>query len=239
MIAPIAPRTRSSHMNQNRRWPGVPNRYSTRSSSRRDPAEVHRHRRGPSSSGVASRPSSPADALVTSASVRSGMISDTAPTNVVLPAPNPPEMTIFVDALARDPQSARKPRRVLPISSRRSSTRRPLAQGGAHPQMTLTTPDHRSAPAPRRAATIDGRRSRRPTGCSRTSRRIWPARRFPATVAAASDTTASTGASSGRSDARVGAPCRQRVRAVPGSAGRRRRMTRVVHGRSRVLGCSS
>ena len=25
-IAPIAPRTRSSHMNQNRRWPGVPNR---------------------------------------------------------------------------------------------------------------------------------------------------------------------------------------------------------------------
>jgi len=26
LIAPIAPRTRSSHMNQNRRWPGVPNR---------------------------------------------------------------------------------------------------------------------------------------------------------------------------------------------------------------------
>ena len=32
------------------------------------------------------------------ASVRSGMISDTAPTNVVLPAPKPPEMTILVDA---------------------------------------------------------------------------------------------------------------------------------------------
>jgi hypothetical protein len=28
--------------------------------------------------------------------VRSGMISDTAPTNVVFPAPNPPETTIFV-----------------------------------------------------------------------------------------------------------------------------------------------
>ena len=51
--------------------------------------------------GVASRPSTPSDALVTSASVRSGMISDTAPTNVVLPAPNPPEMTIFVEAESR------------------------------------------------------------------------------------------------------------------------------------------
>jgi hypothetical protein len=29
------------------------------------------------------------------------MISETVPTNVVLPAPNPPEMTIFVDAAAR------------------------------------------------------------------------------------------------------------------------------------------
>ena len=48
-------------------------------------------------SGVASSPSSPADALVTRASVRNGMISDTAPTNVVFPAPNPPEMTILVE----------------------------------------------------------------------------------------------------------------------------------------------
>jgi hypothetical protein len=33
------------------------------------------------------------------------MISDTAPTNVVLPAPNPPEMTIFVadERLREDP----------------------------------------------------------------------------------------------------------------------------------------
>jgi hypothetical protein len=29
------------------------------------------------------------------------MISDTAPTNVVLPAPKPPEMTIFVEAASR------------------------------------------------------------------------------------------------------------------------------------------
>ena len=44
--------------------------------------------------------STPAEASVTIASVRSGMISETAPTNVVLPAPNPPAMTIFVEAVA-------------------------------------------------------------------------------------------------------------------------------------------
>src|ERR1700749_3135918 len=43
--------------------------------------------------------STPTEASVTIASVRRGMISDTAPTNVVLPAPNPPAMTIFVDAV--------------------------------------------------------------------------------------------------------------------------------------------
>ncbi|BBZ26998.1 hypothetical protein MMAD_12930 [Mycolicibacterium madagascariense] len=46
--------------------------------------------------GVASRASYPSEAFVTMASVRSGMISETAPTKVVLPAPKPPEMTIFV-----------------------------------------------------------------------------------------------------------------------------------------------
>ena len=49
--------------------------------------------------GVASSMSTPTEASVTIASVRSGMISETAPTNVVLPAPNPPAMTIFVDAV--------------------------------------------------------------------------------------------------------------------------------------------
>src|SRR4051812_44774856 len=51
--------------------------------------------------GVADRSSSPTLAWVITASVRSGMISDTAPTKVVLPDPNPPEMTIFVDRVAR------------------------------------------------------------------------------------------------------------------------------------------
>jgi hypothetical protein len=35
------------------------------------------------------------------ASVRSGMISETAPTKVVFPTPNPPATTIFVDAAPR------------------------------------------------------------------------------------------------------------------------------------------
>jgi hypothetical protein len=52
-------------------------------------------------SGVAARSSTPSDSSVTRASVRSGTISDTAPTKVVLPTPKPPEMTIFVDAAFR------------------------------------------------------------------------------------------------------------------------------------------
>ena len=48
--------------------------------------------------GVASSTSTALDASVTIASVRNGMISETAPTNVVLPAPNPPATTIFVEA---------------------------------------------------------------------------------------------------------------------------------------------
>src|SRR5690242_4716795 len=87
-------------MNQKRFWPGVPNRYSTRSS-----ASVMR----PKSiatvvvdfAGVWARSSTPTDSLVTRASVRSGTISETDPTRVVLPTPNPPAMTIFVDAAVR------------------------------------------------------------------------------------------------------------------------------------------
>src|SRR3954447_20287244 len=51
--------------------------------------------------GVWARSSTPTDSLVTRASVRSGTISETEPTKVVLPTPNPPAMTIFVDAAAR------------------------------------------------------------------------------------------------------------------------------------------
>src|SRR6478609_2844633 len=47
--------------------------------------------------GVAARLSTPSLALVTSASVRSGTISETAPTSVVLPTPNPPAITILVE----------------------------------------------------------------------------------------------------------------------------------------------
>src|SRR6478735_12163575 len=47
------------------------------------------------------RSSMPADALVMTASVRSGLISDTAPTNVVLPTPKPPATTIFALVVER------------------------------------------------------------------------------------------------------------------------------------------
>src|SRR5687767_11310090 len=45
--------------------------------------------------------STPSDTSVTRASVRSGSISETAPTKVVFPTPNPPATTIFVEALDR------------------------------------------------------------------------------------------------------------------------------------------
>src|ERR1700677_2585739 len=103
-IAPIAPWTRSSHMNQNLCCPGVPNRYSTRLSS-----SVTR----PKSiatvvvvlSGVCRRSSTPSDAEVITASVVSGVISDTEPTNVVLPTPKPPATTIFTDVMAESATS--------------------------------------------------------------------------------------------------------------------------------------
>src|SRR3954454_21483170 len=47
------------------------------------------------------RSSIPADAEVITASGRGGLISDTAPTNVVLPTPNPPATTIFAEVVAR------------------------------------------------------------------------------------------------------------------------------------------
>src|SRR5690606_36923777 len=51
--------------------------------------------------GTDARSSTPSDSLVTSASVRSGMISETEPTRVVLPTPKPPAMTIFVEVTGR------------------------------------------------------------------------------------------------------------------------------------------
>lgn len=50
--------------------------------------------------GTAERSSTPALADVITASVVSGMISETEPTNVVLPTPKPPAMTILADMVA-------------------------------------------------------------------------------------------------------------------------------------------
>src|SRR5215472_6076603 len=95
----MAPWIRSSHMNQKRCWPGVPNMYSTRSLS-----SVIR----PKSiatvvvdlSGTCDRSSTSVLATVMTASVVSGVISETEPTKVVLPTPNPPATTIFTDVMA-------------------------------------------------------------------------------------------------------------------------------------------
>ena len=91
-------------MNQKRCWPGVPNRYSTSPASR-----VAR----PKSiatvvvvfSGTADRSSVSLLAAVITASVVSGVISETAPTKVVLPTPKPPAITIFTDVIAVLPAS--------------------------------------------------------------------------------------------------------------------------------------
>lgn len=81
-------------MNQNRSWPGVPNRYSTRSSRR-----VMRPKS--MATVVVCLPSTPLvsstgrPASVSSSSVRSGLISLTVPTRVVLPTPKPPATRIL------------------------------------------------------------------------------------------------------------------------------------------------
>src|SRR6266516_4464083 len=93
---------RSSHMNQNLCWPGVPNRYRMSPASR-----VTR----PKSiatvvvvlSGTCDRSSSSVLAAVMTASVVSGVISDTDPTKVVLPTPKPPATTILTEVIAVSP----------------------------------------------------------------------------------------------------------------------------------------
>src|ERR1700739_184501 len=118
----MAPWIRSSHMNQNRCWPGVPNMYSTRSLS-----SVIR----PKSiatvvvnlSGTCDRSSTSVLAEVITASVVSGVISDTDPTNVVLPTPNPPATTIFTDVIAV--ASAARPGPALELTK---STEHPFQQ---------------------------------------------------------------------------------------------------------------
>src|ERR1700738_1623565 len=92
--APNAPRANSSHRNQNRSCPGVPNRYSTTSSEM-----VIR----PKSiatvvvvlSSTPARSSVPMLASVSISSVCSGMISLQDATNVVFPTPKPPATRIL------------------------------------------------------------------------------------------------------------------------------------------------
>src|SRR6476659_8095456 len=135
-MAPMAPRHRSSHMNQKRRWPGVPNRYSTRSSVRvirpKSMATVV-----VALVGTASRSSTPSDSLVTNASVRSGLISDTEPTRVVFPTPKPPATTIFVEAVAR-PGLERAKSTEGPFDQIQTLvSRRAVGQGGLYPHKAL------------------------------------------------------------------------------------------------------
>src|SRR4029453_10990235 len=89
----------SSHMNQNRVCPGVPNRYRIKSS-----AMVMRPKSMAtvvvSLPGTLDASSTPAPADVMTASVVSGSISETAPTSVVLPTPKPPATTIFAEGIS-------------------------------------------------------------------------------------------------------------------------------------------
>src|SRR4051812_13865898 len=90
----MAPLGSSSHMKRNRGWPGVPNRYSSRSSE-----SVMR----PKSMATVvmvfvatlDASSTPRLSVVIAASVVSGAISEIDPTKVVLPTPNPPATTIL------------------------------------------------------------------------------------------------------------------------------------------------
>src|SRR5690625_2826384 len=96
MTAPTAPRTMSSHMNQKRACPGVPNMYMISSCSR-----VSRPKSMATVvvtfSGVEEMSSCSTLASVITASVETGGISETDPTSVVLPAPNPPATTTLAD----------------------------------------------------------------------------------------------------------------------------------------------
>ncbi len=59
-------------------------------------------------SGTWDRSSTPSLAAVITASVVSGVISETDPTKVVLPTPKPPATTIFTEVIAASPASPRR-----------------------------------------------------------------------------------------------------------------------------------
>src|SRR4051812_37106855 len=122
--APMAPRTSSSHMNQKRVWPGVPNRYRMRSRSMliRPKSIATVVVVLPGTCRLSSTPT-PAEVMI--ASVVSGVISETDPTSVVLPTPNPPAMTIFADVTR--PAVGRRD-----MSEPAKSTQHPFQQFCAH-----------------------------------------------------------------------------------------------------------
>src|SRR5215469_7676774 len=94
--APSAPSASSSHMNQNRCCPGVPNRYTTRSSR----TVIRPKSIATVVVDFCSTPSSASTRTLGSlsvSSVRSGLISLTEVTSVVLPAPKPPAIRILID----------------------------------------------------------------------------------------------------------------------------------------------
>src|SRR5690349_24962074 len=76
----------------------------------------------PGTCRVSSTPS-PAEVMI--ASVVSGVISETEPTSVVLPTPNPPAMTIFADVTR--PEAGRRA-----MSEPAKSTQHPLQQFRAY-----------------------------------------------------------------------------------------------------------
>src|SRR4051812_18554831 len=121
----MAPRTSSSHMNQNRVWPGVPKRYRIRSRSMviRPKSIATVVVVLPGTWRVSSTPT-PADVMI--ASVVSGVISETEPTSVVLPTPNPPAMTIFADVTRPVDE------RCGVMSEPPKSTQHPLQQFSTH-----------------------------------------------------------------------------------------------------------
>src|ERR1700680_4273666 len=129
----FAPRTRPSHMNQNRCWPGVPNRYKTSPASRAT---------RPKSiatvvavlPGTYARSPSPSPAAVMTPSVVSGVISDPDPTNVVFPAPKPPATTPLTDVTAASaaparPASAPAPGRAAAVAGFSAAGQGPESRG--------------------------------------------------------------------------------------------------------------
>src|SRR3954452_2360583 len=86
-------------MNQKRCCPGVPNRYRISSASS-DTRPKSMATVVVVLFGVFARSSTPALASVITASVVRGTISETDPTKVVFPTPNPPATTILAEIVA-------------------------------------------------------------------------------------------------------------------------------------------